>query len=272
MTHTTCKSPRCQNRSWRKDGWCTKHAEANGLRKPNQPAQPTIDALRTLYESGWTQAQIEETTGITSSTQYNLTRGKYTTVRHTTAVAVKSLIGTHPHGGHLIPAWPYTRRLQALQAAGHTGLAIADHTGISQALISKLSLGKQTTVGADVAAKIAEYWQSHAYAPVTGPPTAAAKRLLWAPPLEWDDIDDPNEHHPAMSARVRLTDGQRALAGTLLAAYSSTKWPFTDFPRDTIKAAAAGRYGTVTRRNSDFIYRESERIKSHNRERHRNAA
>lgn len=83
------------------------------------------------------------------------------------------------------------RRLQALIAIGHSGASLADRIGYSRTNVWSLILG-EVLVSARTAAKVAavyrELWDQ--------PGRSVRARNLavkrgWAPPLAWDDIDDP---------------------------------------------------------------------------------
>ncbi|MGP9761033.1 hypothetical protein [Corynebacterium sp. AOP12-C2-36] len=106
------------------------------------------------------------------------------------------------------PAWMIQRRLQALAAAGWGLEWVAKHTGLRVNEVSALSLGEVTTISPTTCRRIRETYSwvmSHTQGGMIRDcgPTALAKENNWAPPAEWDDIDDPQEEH---RPRVPLTD------------------------------------------------------------------
>lgn len=99
-----------------------------------------------------------------------------------------------PSGGQYLDATGSTRRLQALQAIGHTTYTIAEATNTSRALIVPILDGRGL-VRRIVADRIAAAYPSLSQTP--GNATRSinrAKSQGWAPPAAWDDdtIDDPN--------------------------------------------------------------------------------
>lgn len=98
----------------------------------------------------------------------------------------------------------YVRRLQALARLGWTAQRLAAEIGISHYLAKQLLAGTyRWQLRSDTAAVIAEGYERLCMTfPTTtrkGEQSAAthaqreAIRRGWAPPLAWDDIDDPNE-------------------------------------------------------------------------------
>ncbi|WP_297453338.1 hypothetical protein [uncultured Corynebacterium sp.] len=221
-----------------KHGYCRKHAKTENAANTYHPSGPTITRLHTLLAAGWSCAAIADTVGISIYSVYNLRDGKRSTVRKTTADGIARI---NPHtrtGASWVPAWPTQRRLHALQAAGWTQTEIATNTGLAQALISKISTGR-VNITHPTAQAINTLWDQVAHQPVAGPPTPLAKRRKWATPMEWDNIDNPNEHHPP--------------------AGNKRKWQHTEISYPRLKDIADGTTARTSNEIIDFIYLESDR-------------
>ncbi|WP_146183409.1 hypothetical protein [Corynebacterium liangguodongii] len=234
-------------------------------------AEDTRKALTRLYEDGWTQQQVENAAGVNTRTQRLIVNHRQDTVRHTTHAKVLSLIGKHPQGGGKTIAWPSTRRIQSLQAAGHSGRALAAMLEMSPEFISRLSLGRQDTITTVAADRIRELWDNLATKPVAGPPTATAKRLGWATPLDWDNIDNPDEHRPPLGKYIDLDAGHRRAAALILRHFSPEELPDHAPTRRHLTQIADGRADRTTVKFSQFLYLWGERAntrKRHLKERH----
>jgi hypothetical protein len=86
------------------------------------------------------------------------------------------------------------RRTQALGRLGHTTDVIAAAAGRGATTIVKIQNGFTCTVTPAIEEDIHRAWVALSNKP--GVSAVAAKRaakLGWAPPLAWDDIDDPRE-------------------------------------------------------------------------------
>lgn len=118
-------------------------------------------------------------------------------------------------GPLMVPAIGVIRRLRALQALGWTQVQLAEHTSVSAARIGHLSQGFRTGrrhggkavtthVRQETHEAVDELFRKLC---MTLPPDPdgwvaqrqrdLARRKGWAPPLAWDDIDDPDEHRRA---------------------------------------------------------------------------
>lgn len=121
-----------------------------------------------------------------------------------------------------VPAVGTTRRLQSLFALGWTSTDIAARLGVGHARVGHLATtGKQDRVLRDTAAKVAAVYDelcmtipqdpdeppSPRHCRVHDRQRRIAARRGWAPPLAWDDIDDPDEQ-PSDWAYVPATRGE----------------------------------------------------------------
>ena len=111
-----------------------------------------------------------------------------------------------------VPAIGYTRRIQALKAIGYTYQQIVDEVGMGQrrsygALADGVTY---TRLRWEWAKKIDAAYQRLSVQPLHE--TTSAKRSRaharnrgWAPPMAWDDIDNPHERPKGISNLSQLT-------------------------------------------------------------------
>ena len=105
-----------------------------------------------------------------------------------------------------VPTLGSQRRVQALQALGHSRSRIAHEMGYADnGAIGYLMKPTTTTMLAVTAARIAEAYERLSMIVPTGPHADRArtwaKRHGYAPPLAWDDIDDPHEEPSGVRGR-----------------------------------------------------------------------
>lgn len=94
---------------------------------------------------------------------------------------------------HLASSVGIVRRLCALQAIGWPDQAIAERLGCTKQAVSWLRCGNRTTANRETRAAVDRVYNELSGTP--GPSAQArrtAQRRGWAPPLAWDDIDDPD--------------------------------------------------------------------------------
>lgn len=94
------------------------------------------------------------------------------------------------------PALGTKRRLQALYAIGYSSTDVSRATGVSPATIKSIlkDTPSRGTVWASTAKAIGAFYQAHYMKPKAGgyagrQRTWAVRKLGYAPPLAWDDID-----------------------------------------------------------------------------------
>jgi hypothetical protein len=120
-------------------------------------------------------------------------------------------------GPLLIATTGTVRRIQALQAIGWPLQVLAERLGYKHYRTLQM-ISRQPTVHVDTAAKIARLFSELCMTP--GPSVKARTAAAWhghAPPLAWDDIDDPREvpkfgrPHDVKSVRAERLDEVRRL-------------------------------------------------------------
>lgn len=160
---------------------------------PHDAAWQRLDDWLT---AGYSPAWIASAAGLTvEAVQHLATRsrqGRGVMARHNARALLSADIATATTGhGPRIGA---TRRLQALAAIGWPMTRVADETGLHFVTLACVQRGAQNRIGAQLHRGIvAAYDRLHM---TPGPSVRArndAHRKGWAPPLAWDDIDDPNE-------------------------------------------------------------------------------
>lgn len=96
----------------------------------------------------------------------------------------------------LVPSLGTRRRVRALQALGYSVPAIASEASLPAKTVLDLCY-RSDRVRAETANAIAATYERLCMTPATGPYSnrsrLCAQRKGWAPPLAWDDIDNPDE-------------------------------------------------------------------------------
>ncbi|WP_405888806.1 hypothetical protein OG762_36560 [Streptomyces sp. NBC_01136] len=121
--------------------------------------------------------------------------GRRTRIKRTTHNKIMTLKAA-PSGGQYIDATGSRRRLQALQAIGHTTYTIADATRAGRTLIVPILDGRPL-VRRVLAERIADAYSVLSQTPGHAPRSRNRAVLNgWAPPAAWDDerLDDPQAH------------------------------------------------------------------------------
>ena len=185
-----CARPTCDRRAY-SHGYCEQHANALRLRSPYHPVSDLHKALRELERHGWTQTQISQATGISRRHLHRM-QHLQEHVGEKLLTRVTKLIGTDPVGGNTRPAWPYTRRLRSLRAAGHPHQTIVSATGLNHATVSRITNNRVASgrISNETAKVIDAYWHAHYSDPVQEPDRTARG---WVTPMWWDNIDNPDE-------------------------------------------------------------------------------
>jgi hypothetical protein len=109
----------------------------------------------------------------------------------------------------------YRRRIEALQAIGWNLREITDALGIRNVGTLTTRLYRSEWVSRENHAHMAEVYERLCMTPKNGPASSRtlrhAERRGYAPPLAWDDIDDPDEQ-PHRGAQRTYRGGELLLA------------------------------------------------------------
>jgi len=158
------------------DGALTRWKQARDLHGPDWPTTADIEAWDTYRTEHGARLDARAATLRRRRNHVYLTGGQGTTV---------SSLGAR-------------RRVQALCALGYTLADLATISGTSLSRFSQVARGHNPTVYLDTDARIrALYDRLSGQPPRPTWVTARARRLAiakgWAPPLAWDNIDNPDE-------------------------------------------------------------------------------
>jgi hypothetical protein len=221
---TTCTRPRCGRKARNGHNHCERHLFAEGIYKHRVPIGPIRAHLNRCVTAGATLNGIAAGTGVHPVTTYQAA-GRYNNYRDQTAIAhdvAKKLMRATPDMAGHVPAWPYTRRVRALRAAGHDLPTIATELGLSVCGVSHMSDAKYRQLTLTTAQNIRDGYD-HMSAWPTGRIMTRTLAHGWAPPLLWDDIDNPDENHQAPKGLVHVAGPVMTAIGTLDAAYGRSQ-------------------------------------------------
>jgi len=167
-------------------------------------AAPSREHLRRLVAAGAGIQAIARRYGLHRDSLYDILSGRRARVYTSTERVILAVTLREVAWGGRVGL---VRRVRALQAIGWPQRAIAAAAGVSLPTISYLAQDRLVGAWGRVDAGVrAAYERLHM---TPGPSQASrdlARRRGWAPPLAWDDIDDPQEK-PAPRWSPRRGDG-----------------------------------------------------------------
>lgn len=170
-------------------------------------AQPVRDHVEALRRAGVGLKRVAMLSGVAHGALSRLVYGekgrpRSRRVRRATASAV---LAVQPDGsalspGALVDGTGTRRRLQALACLGWTVHRLQEHTGCERQRLDQAMNGGRVRRSTAVAVRDAyeRLWNTRPPATTRGERSAAgravarARRAGWAPPMAWDDIDDPS--------------------------------------------------------------------------------
>lgn len=202
-----CSRPACPNKAPAGyHGYCMKHASWAGVSHPLADGDEARKLIAHHRAAGHSLTSIQHHTGIGIATLIGVENGTRDHVRESTMSRLRNLDADPT----TVPAWPLTRRLQALRAAGTPSAELVAGTGLNQDTIWRLSAGRAKRASRRVDDAIRSYYAAHEADPVRPADPKVAKRR-WPLPMEWWDIDDPQERRgllttAQLSDHVPLTD------------------------------------------------------------------
>lgn len=196
----TCLQPLCPRQEHTR-GYCPTHYRRRlhtgryGFRDASE-AREHVAKLRDL---GWTWEGIAKAAGLSTWVAHNLHRGTTRRLLHESVTALKS-VPLEPFESHRgVNALGSRRRVQALAWMGWPNHEIAQRIGCSpRSLPTLLARGR---ISVRLALRIAALYEQLATVP--GPSRTAAgkaRALGFAPPLAWDDIDNPRERAKGLAS------------------------------------------------------------------------
>jgi len=193
-----------------------------GTWQPQMPAQAVLDHIDHLRRNGMSLRAIARHAHLAHNTIYSVLYQPRKVVHGSTAAAILAVQPTAVIRAGLVPTIGATRRVQALVAIGWTLTAIATQCGHRH-----LQWAWELAHATSPAISEASHWAiADTYERLSmtlgGSKRAVnmAARYGWAPPLAWEDIDDPAEQ-PSLAGRDGPEPGddpvaiERAAAGDL---------------------------------------------------------
>ena len=116
-----------------------------------------------------------------------------------------------------VPSLGTARRLRSLVAAGHSWKQLSAELGLSLTWTRRLALDEDGTIRRTTAERVEALFTRLALVPGDSPHAfTVARKNGWAPPLAWDDIDDPEAEPCLGEEKDDLVDEvavERVLAG-----------------------------------------------------------
>lgn len=231
-TRPKCASPKCTNLAHTTyTRYCAKHAYATGELRHRVDAAMARQRLQKIINAGGTITGVSKATGVDRVPLKLLLSGKSKTIQQSTH---RKIMSVSP--GQTIayaPAWQITRRIRALRAAGWQMQELVERTGLEKSALTAISAGRRDVVRRSTAVVIRDAYKEMSTHPVR-PPTQWVARQHWAKPMEWDDIDDPNEQRDGVAlgrwnptfvtaSRVKPDEALHAKLADLHAHYGTQK-------------------------------------------------
>lgn len=184
-----------------------------GLLRYTDPA-PVVAHVHQLLESGASKRAIAEASRVSATTITNLTRHQPKHITRTMARRILAVRVEHLHQRSaprgFVPAIGARRRIQALQALGHSAATIGEAAGVTQAVVHNII--NQAGDWVTAANRDAIH---RAYALLWDKPGQSQKVATmargkgWVVPMAWDDIDDPTAQ-PNLTGETRQGKQDRA--------------------------------------------------------------
>lgn len=230
MTTPPCTRPNCHRHAYNNTPYCRAHAIANGTYQPRTPNHTTLHHIQTLNWLGYPDSAILGATTLSPSTIHDLrTQPNASTRTHKQLQNITPThILTHTPGHYYVHAWPYARRIRALQSLGYTLKELAEHTGITRPCLGYIANANSLKTPLHQARKIRHLYTQLETSPTKHNPYQHKHTKTYAKPLDWDNIDNPQEnptrqantglrvptHHSHREARMKLT-GKDTLGPTI---------------------------------------------------------
>ena len=185
-------------------GYCQKHVDILNIHKPKVPAEQAHQRLQEITGRGFTLTEISNKTGISRSTLSHLNNWEGKGLRGDTYEMLSKMDRV---AGPSRAVWPIRRRVQALLAAGVKTREISEASGISISIIQRIAFRDKSEVDPATSQALKAAYEKLSGRPIQ-PVTTSIKYQAWPLPMEWVDIDDPEESHEPERNGMRLTAKQ----------------------------------------------------------------
>ena len=185
-------------------GYCHKHVDMLNIHRPKVPADQAKKRLQEITSRGFTLTEIASITGVNRSTLSHLNNQDSKGLRRDTYELLDKMDTV---GESCRAVWPIRRRVQALLAAGVRTREISQESGISISIIQRIAFRDKAEVDTATSQALRAAYEKLSGRPIRSVPTSIKYRA-WPLPMEWVDIDDPEESHEPERNRLRLTAKQ----------------------------------------------------------------
>lgn len=185
-------------------GYCHKHVEVLSIHKPKVPAEQAHQRLQEIVDRGFTLTEIANITGINRATLSDLNNQEGKGMRRDT-YDMLSKMDEAAESSRAV--WPIRRRVQALLAAGVKTREISEASRISISIIQRIAFRDKSEVDPATSQALKAAYEKLSGRPIQPVPTSI-KYQAWPLPMEWVDIDDPEESHEPERNGMRLTAKQ----------------------------------------------------------------
>lgn len=169
-------------------GYCPPHAYATGIVNRLVPASDLRALLQNEVDQGVSGYQLAKRSGVNQETVRRILAGKCKRVRKSTATRLMTAVGNTDRR----PTWPIQRRLCALRKIGWTVPALAEELGLNKSTILDICQGAVGNVRASTYNAVVDFYDKHS-GDLARPEDPRIRLRKWPKPLEWDNIDDPEE-------------------------------------------------------------------------------
>ena len=186
---TKCARPTCPNVGFStRGGYCVKHAYIEGGSQKRIPAHHARTIIQKHLDAGHPISRIAEHTGVARNALRSILNGTSKTVRKSTL----DKLATADPTPERVPAWRAARRIKSLRAAGHHVTELVAGIGLSNTSMNHIINGTWDTILATTFQRVDDYYRAHELDPAR-PATPKVIRKGWPLPLDWDDIDNPDD-------------------------------------------------------------------------------
>lgn len=179
---------KCYQREWARNRY---RQQAYGTWDPKGDIEKVRAHIAYLKRHGVGHGAIAQQAKSQKRHIQSIVNGERTWISRTLA---DRILTVGPNASKKIPAYKAQRRLQALNAIGHTTRDIAHHLNVSQQSVWDMMAGKRTYVTRPTMQAVTTIYDQLCMTPGGNRlSVAAARRNGYAPPMAWADIDDPDE-------------------------------------------------------------------------------